>query len=102
MADSEGEDRGDREIDEKKQKLTTIAVDVVAWPESFCGGRNRRRRAAAPASSRGSWRRLQARLGRHLLQIEVVVDAAHGGHALRVQLRRWPRVLATASGGALG
>ena len=49
MAKYATEQEGDRELDEEKQKLTTVAVDMVVWPESFCGGRNRRRRAAVPA-----------------------------------------------------
>jgi hypothetical protein len=52
MAEHGTGQEGDRELDGEMQKLTTVAVDVVAWPESSCVQRIWRRRAAAPASPR--------------------------------------------------
>src|SRR4051812_31135430 len=44
-------------------------------------------------------RRPRAQSGAHLLQIGVVVSSAQDGQGAWAPLRRWPRELATASGG---
>ena len=40
MAKWATEHGGDREIDEKKQKLTADVMEAVAWSGSFCGRSN--------------------------------------------------------------
>ena len=37
MAESEGEDGGDHELDEEEQELTADVMEAVAWLESLCG-----------------------------------------------------------------
>src|SRR4051812_47485173 len=93
---------GDRELDEEKQKLTTVAVDVVAWPESSCGRRIWRRRAAVPAASRASIGRLWRLTACHLLQLDDALEEELGGQLGWARGRQWPRGARRRSGDLLG
>src|ERR1041384_499231 len=90
---------GDHELDEEGQELTVNLSEVVAWLLLHCGGRNQRRRAAAPARRKLRLRRLQWLLGHHLKALGVDVGAASRGQGLAAPLRRWPQISVTASGG---